>query len=77
MLCWAVNITLGPGFFRQNTSASGLSVLTSEYSPEGFIDSQAQHAMIKTQYSMPLHWDTATVVFKLLVKVEWKSRYQL
>ena len=37
----AVNIALGPGFY-------GLGVWTSEYSALGNIDSQAQHAMIKT-----------------------------
>ena len=48
MLCLVLNIALGPCFFRQNTSACGLGVLTPETRPSCYIENQAQHAMIKT-----------------------------
>ena len=52
VLCLAVNIVLGPGFFGQNISAYGLGALTPECSPVGYIDSQPQNAMIQT-YHIP------------------------
>ena len=42
------NPGLGPGLFRQNTSAYALGVLTPKASPPGWVFSQAQHPMIKT-----------------------------
>ena len=51
MLCLVLNIALGPCFWSQNTKAAGRGVLTEETRPEGYIENQAQHAMIKTYYS--------------------------
>ena len=51
MLCLVLTIARGPCFWSQNNEAEGRGVLTEETRTEGYIQNQAQHAMIKTYYS--------------------------
>ena len=66
----AENPARGIGFWSQNTEGVARGVLTEKARPEGWVFSQAQNPMIKTYYSMPLHCNTAIIVFKLLAIVE-------
>ena len=49
----AENLAPAPCFFRQNTSAYALGVLTPKASPSGWVFSHSQHPMVKT-YSLVL-----------------------
>ena len=70
----AENPARGTGFWSQNTEGVARGVLTEKARPEGWVCSQAQHPMIKTYYSMFLHCNATSIVFKLLAIVKWKRQ---